>query len=202
MLRTHTYRPNSARFAPRAQHRPGPACGHESWCGADPRGVVDGAGAERRAGLAGRHVHGFAGAGGLPVGDRPSADSAPCAQAHAVGTARPAQEAGEAFCGTRQQTPAAVAGLGRRCAREVERKAFFSEEKKQKTFVTAVADSPARHNPGPKVFWFFFSKKNCFLPTCSHAASPAPPPDPTPPPADVPAPPWRRPCRRTRRSAV
>jgi hypothetical protein len=40
------------------------------------------------------------------------------------------------------------------------RKAFFSEEKKQKTFVfweRALREGPLQ---GTKVFWFFFSKKN------------------------------------------
>jgi hypothetical protein len=41
-----------------------------------------------------------------------------------------------------------------------ERKVFFSEEKKQKTFaflVCALKQGPLK---GIKVFWFFFSKKN------------------------------------------
>ena len=43
-------------------------------------------------------------------------------------------------------------------------KAFFSEEKKQKIFVSAVADvSGGRATAEAKVFWFFFSKKNRFL---------------------------------------
>jgi hypothetical protein len=50
-----------------------------------------------------------------------------------------------------------------------ERKSFFSEEKKQKTFISALA-ARSRHWPPAweqlketKVFWFFFSKKNAFL---------------------------------------
>jgi hypothetical protein len=37
---------------------------------------------------------------------------------------------------------------------------FFSEEKKQKTFVQWRAGSPGPVRQRPKVFWFFFSKKN------------------------------------------
>jgi len=41
------------------------------------------------------------------------------------------------------------------------RKVFFSEEKKQKTFIFWCS----RHVPqrGTKVFWFFFSKKNILI---------------------------------------
>ncbi len=39
-------------------------------------------------------------------------------------------------------------------------KAFFSEEKKQKTFDSAVAPLSSTTRQGVKVFWFFFSKKN------------------------------------------
>jgi hypothetical protein len=46
------------------------------------------------------------------------------------------------------------------------RKAFFSEEKKQKTFARAVADLSGSARKGKKVFWFFFSKKNRFLLEC------------------------------------
>jgi hypothetical protein len=41
-----------------------------------------------------------------------------------------------------------------------ERKVFFSEEKKQKTFVPWRVSSPGSQRQSPKVFWFFFSKKN------------------------------------------
>jgi hypothetical protein len=43
------------------------------------------------------------------------------------------------------------------------RKVFFSEEKKQKTFVRWRVGSPGPTRQSPKVFWFFFSKENCFL---------------------------------------
>jgi hypothetical protein len=42
-------------------------------------------------------------------------------------------------------------------------KAFFSEEKKQKTFTSWSGFFPAAYAMVIKVFWFFFSKKNCFL---------------------------------------
>jgi hypothetical protein len=42
-------------------------------------------------------------------------------------------------------------------------KVFFSEEKKQKTFRSLSRFSPAAYAKETKVFWFFFSKKNCFL---------------------------------------
>jgi hypothetical protein len=42
------------------------------------------------------------------------------------------------------------------------RKAFFSEEKKQKTFASLSRTDPAAYAKDAKVFWFFFSKKNCF----------------------------------------
>ncbi len=42
-------------------------------------------------------------------------------------------------------------------------KRFFFEKKKQKAFVAAVAEAPASSAQGTKVFWFFFSKKNCLL---------------------------------------
>jgi hypothetical protein len=49
------------------------------------------------------------------------------------------------------------AAVGNARMKEV-RKVFFSEEKKQKTFIFWCS----RHVPqrGTKVFWFFFSKKN------------------------------------------
>jgi hypothetical protein len=40
------------------------------------------------------------------------------------------------------------------------RNVFFSEEKKQKTFVTLGTRQPGHVREGTKVFWFFFSKKN------------------------------------------
>jgi hypothetical protein len=43
------------------------------------------------------------------------------------------------------------------------RKAFFSEEKKQKTFAKKRVGSPGLTRQRAKVFWFFFSKKNSFL---------------------------------------
>jgi hypothetical protein len=39
-------------------------------------------------------------------------------------------------------------------------KVFFSEEKKQKTFIMGRLRSPGPSRQRPKVFWFFFSKKN------------------------------------------
>jgi ABC-type branched-subunit amino acid transport system substrate-binding protein len=41
-----------------------------------------------------------------------------------------------------------------------QRKVFFSEEKKQKTFASLSRCSPATYAKRIKVFWFFFSKKN------------------------------------------
>jgi hypothetical protein len=43
------------------------------------------------------------------------------------------------------------------------RKIFFSEEKKQKTFTSLSQTFPQRRIKNVKVFWFFFSKKNCLL---------------------------------------
>jgi hypothetical protein len=43
------------------------------------------------------------------------------------------------------------------------RKTFFSEEKKQKTFMSLSRFYPATGVIIIKVFWFFFSKKNFFL---------------------------------------
>jgi hypothetical protein len=44
------------------------------------------------------------------------------------------------------------------------RKDFFFEKKKQKTFVCLAVVSPGDGEPRlAKVFWFCFSKKNCFL---------------------------------------
>jgi hypothetical protein len=54
-----------------------------------------------------------------------------------------------------------VRGGGR--ARQERRKTFFSEEKKQKTFMSLSRFYPATYAKDIKVFWFFFSKKNCFL---------------------------------------
>jgi iron complex outermembrane receptor protein len=50
---------------------------------------------------------------------------------------------------------------------------FFSEEKKQKTFGPLSRAYPAEVRQGAKVFWFFFSKKNCFLLLLSLHASTA-----------------------------
>jgi hypothetical protein len=44
------------------------------------------------------------------------------------------------------------------------RKTFFFEKKNQKTLVHLVHALPLRVSQRPKVFWCFFSKKNCFLP--------------------------------------
>jgi len=44
------------------------------------------------------------------------------------------------------------------------RKHFFFEKKKQKTFGRLSRAYPADVRQGIKVFWFFFSKKNGFLP--------------------------------------
>jgi hypothetical protein len=40
---------------------------------------------------------------------------------------------------------------------------FFSEEKKQETFMPLSRFSAEAYAIKTKVFWFFFSKKNCFL---------------------------------------
>jgi len=45
-------------------------------------------------------------------------------------------------------------------------KAFFSEEKKQKTFASLSRTYPENYSKYIKVFWFFFSKKNCFCFPC------------------------------------
>jgi hypothetical protein len=56
---------------------------------------------------------------------------------------------------------AAVAG-----GREEVRKQFIFEKKNQKTFAPFyVSIDPHRGLKQTKVFWFFFSKKNCFLPS-------------------------------------
>jgi hypothetical protein len=52
----------------------------------------------------------------------------------------------------------------------VKRKAFFSEEKKQKTFMLLSQLSPAGCTKDKKVFWFFFSKKNGFLSSLTYHA--------------------------------
>ena len=44
------------------------------------------------------------------------------------------------------------------------KKAFFSEKKKQKTFMLLSRVYPAAYAIGVNVFWFFFSKKNFFGP--------------------------------------
>jgi hypothetical protein len=46
-------------------------------------------------------------------------------------------------------------------------KRFFSEEKKQKTFVISGTRLSHRARQTIKVFWFFFSKKNA-LPASDH----------------------------------
>jgi hypothetical protein len=45
----------------------------------------------------------------------------------------------------------------------VKSKVFFSEEKKQKTFVCLARRCTQRRAQVAKVFWFFFSKKNFLL---------------------------------------
>jgi len=44
------------------------------------------------------------------------------------------------------------------------RKQFFFEKKNQKTFIYLCVRWTHRALQATKVFWFFFSKKNCFLP--------------------------------------
>jgi hypothetical protein len=53
--------------------------------------------------------------------------------------------------------------------KEGRRKDFFFEKKKQKTFVPCDPRQSQRERKSPKVFWFFFSKKNCFLAFSSDA---------------------------------
>jgi hypothetical protein len=43
-------------------------------------------------------------------------------------------------------------------------KYFFFEKKKQKTLSMSNAPQQQGYAQRVKVFWFFFSKKNCFLP--------------------------------------
>jgi len=45
----------------------------------------------------------------------------------------------------------------------IEARIFFSEEKKQKTFMSLSRIYQAAYAKDAKVFWFFFSKKNVFL---------------------------------------
>jgi hypothetical protein len=49
------------------------------------------------------------------------------------------------------------------------KKVFFFEKKNQKTFACSgthrASVSDRREGAGVKVFWFFFSKKNIFLPS-------------------------------------
>jgi hypothetical protein len=52
-----------------------------------------------------------------------------------------------------------------------ERKRFFFEKKKQKTFMFSGARCSSERLKDAKVFWFFFSKKNAFL----HVNRPDPP---------------------------
>jgi hypothetical protein len=50
------------------------------------------------------------------------------------------------------------------------RKDFFFEKKKQKTFGHWAEPYDWRARKHAKVFWFFFSKKNCFLPFLTTAS--------------------------------
>jgi hypothetical protein len=52
-----------------------------------------------------------------------------------------------------------------------ERRFFFSEEKKQKTFGLWGVRSPGPTRQSAKVFWVFFSKKNIFLYPCPNCAT-------------------------------
>jgi hypothetical protein len=49
-----------------------------------------------------------------------------------------------------------------------ESKNFFFEKKKQKTFINLAEPLRTGLAQGLKVFWFFFSKKNSFLPLDAH----------------------------------
>ncbi len=81
--------------------------------------------------------------------------------------------------------------IGLKVDRSEASKAFFSEEKKQKTFVSAAADlSGESATAETKAFWFFFSKKNCFLPYPSgvkstNAANPSSVPNANHPPSGL-----------------
>jgi hypothetical protein len=79
---------------------------------------------------------------------------------------------GDAFQGERPQLGYVVRHGGPGWARGAGGvgKAFFSEEKKQKTFIRSLApafrlvyETPALPQQVVKVFWSFFSKKDCFL---------------------------------------
>jgi hypothetical protein len=74
-----------------------------------------------------------------------------------------------------------------------EKELFFSEEKKQKTFMSLSRIYPVAYAKDAKVFWFFFSKKNYFLnflqqtdlpQPCQHQSHAGASPD-TPAPAPV-----------------
>jgi hypothetical protein len=49
-------------------------------------------------------------------------------------------------------------------AGEGEESLLFLKKKKQKDFLLCYRGQARRHTPLKKVFWFFFSKKNPFLP--------------------------------------
>jgi hypothetical protein len=42
---------------------------------------------------------------------------------------------------------------------------FFAKKSSKKNSVPAWVAPHVPHTQGAKVFWFFFSKKNCFLPS-------------------------------------
>ncbi len=63
----------------------------------------------------------------------------------------------------------ALVTTGLKVDRSKASKAFFFEKKTQKTFDSAVADlSEERATAESKVFWSFFSKKDCLLAMSQH----------------------------------
>ncbi len=61
--------------------------------------------------------------------------------------------------------------IGDAVAVDKQEKVFFSEEKKQKTFVRLGVSSPGHAYRESKVFWFFFSKKNILPSLRAHIAA-------------------------------
>jgi hypothetical protein len=118
---------------------------------------------------AAQNIHGFAGAAGLHALIRARQQRADVACGKPRFRFRPVAPLSHVpamFVAPKNRLVAFGESVAMLRFHEKGRKQFFFEKKNQKTFVPLVAGMMPLTYQQIKVFWFFFSKKNCCLGTC------------------------------------